>query len=990
MPVRAPRASLLPFALLIITACGAGAPSLPPPPLPVTTSAAAPLLQPARFLVVSPTSIDRTDDGLDRVIAEGRRMELWGLEPVALAPGDPEVDGGARAPTWTTGPWRYLFYRGRRVYVAKTFTGELRFVGTVRSDIRGTFNWTSGVGVLLEGGAVIVPSAGGAPVPAPVPSLVRGIAADGRRAVVATALGHTLLTVDGGLHFRDESRALAGVADLEVRGDEVLAVLPDGHGRFISATGAIRDAGRGEVTGSPSPKRVNLTADPFPDVPEEVLLHRLVPLGLPLPDGGIVIASGGFVGRFDLASRRTTSVVALDPSLAAAECVAFRAEDGPLLACASDDRASIVDLDDAPRTERTFDLGGVEARDRFVAGEGGALGYVGPCEGLEEPTHASETVNASPQASPVFCVRVRRDEWVEHRVHGTDAAEIIAWIPRRGGGAVAIVERAGPLINEHDRVTVHGSLRVVRLAQGEPPLSINPTQVRVPQTLARSLRVDATDVIEGFLPVLADGNAIGPVTLGADGRPSVGPIPADAKLAASGRFALIASPEGRLYESTDGGHHFARVAPAPAEGAHPSECSEVGCNVGPFVRIGWGPALREAPDEPTPAPSKAISRRGSPPPSPIVRLTCAAASPPDGKKLFETTGFGLALKPHPSMSGARIGGIGLFEVPANGRFFPAAGDASLAWVPPLDLAAPVKRATVSLDRLAIPTDTRRNHFLHLGYLLHAKGAGLVSVFPVASRGSCVASLLEAASVARSIGGCAPDPSVGVDLGDRTVVLHQAPHEVSVFAAEATRGSGHAARSDRSSSPVALRKLKDIGVGSSLAGFTLGAGVWAGAPVAVVVDVHGDAVLAPIDPERGTLGPEERLAPLATMALGSAPACVARANDARVLLAVDHALALDPIGMPRVAAADDKAVMVLRWSGDRACLDALDLPVNDDRFDEELDPTEPSTSVRRIAVRFDTHGAAKGGAGILVEVAGGVEIRQRVECTAIAKVRSDEP
>src|SRR5262249_39328433 len=157
--------------------------------------------------------------------------------------------------------------------------------------------------------------------------------------------------------------------------------------------------------------------------------------------------SRGFVGRLDLATLRTTSVATLEGIAPNADCYPFRAADATLLACADHDRASVIDVSGTPRLERTFELTGARDGDRFAGFDGEALGYFGTCDG--KPAKASrgegmfggEVYDAWPPRSAVFCVRVSRDEWVEHRLDASDAGDVIAWIPRPGGGAVAIVGR---------------------------------------------------------------------------------------------------------------------------------------------------------------------------------------------------------------------------------------------------------------------------------------------------------------------------------------------------------------------------------------------------------------------------------------------------------------------------------------------------------------------------------------------------------------------
>ena len=137
----------------------------------------------------------------------------------------------------------------------------------------------------------------------------------------------------------------------------------------------------------------------------------------------------------------------------------------------------------------------------------------------------------------------------------------------------------------------------------------------------------------------------------------------------------------------------------------------------------------------------------------------------------------------------------------------------------------------------------------------------------------------------------------------------------------------------------------------LHGFVFGAGTRGGAPVVVALDARGDAALAPINPDRGTIGIKERLRPLSEATLGSAPACAPRPDDARIVLPFEGAIAVDRGGLPGVSPSLGTGIAVLRWSRERACLDAVEVPVHDDRFDENPGPYEPHGVLRRIVARF---------------------------------------
>jgi hypothetical protein len=208
--------------------------------------------------------------------------------------------------------------------------------------------------------------------------------------------------------------------------------------------------------------------------------------------------------------------------------------------------------------------------------------------------------------------------------------------------------------------------------------------------------------------------------------------------------------------------------------------------------------------------------------------------------------------------------------------------------------------------------------------------------------------------------------VGVDLGGRVLVAGVIADTIVVSAMDA-RGPG--------GRPAAPREIGRTRVGLGLRELALGIGARAGAPVLVTLDVNGDASLAPLDPERGTLGLEEPLRPLGDAAPGGDPSCAPRAGEARVVLPFTSGIGLDRASLRGVTEIEGRGVAVLRWSRDRACLDALELPVRDERFDESPRTSEARGVVRKLIARF----AQGGGKGTLVEIEPGVEVRQRVVC-----------
>jgi hypothetical protein len=984
-----PRAGAAVLACLpgLALACSGAAPEpeAPPPP-PPAAAAPVPLLTPVRWLVPSAVVVEHTGEGLDRAVVSGRRMELSGMEIVRAVPG--ELDGGALAPAWApAGTPRYLFWRGRRLHGADTWGGELRPIATLPAEVRGAFDWLDGEGLFLASGALVVRA--GATVPIGIPGVVRALAGDARRGVALTALGHALITVDGGASYRDVTAEIGGATAFEVRGDAIAVTLPGGHERSITSSGAIIDraAPPAPRAGSGPPAEPDRLEGGSPVRAIDAAVER----GLPLPDGGVIVADRGMVGRFDLATLRTSGAAPLDPGLERAVCVAFRAADAPLLACADGERAAVIDLTGAPRTERTFAVAADPDADRFTGADGEALGFLGPCEGGPAPRSGPALYtwgaprNPSRQRSAAFCVRAGRDAWVEHRLDPADEPDVIAWIPRAGGGAVAVVARHASFLAERERVSVEGALRVVRIARSEPPLQIPDYVSTSRAVLDRSLRAGADDVIQGWLPHGGNGPSLLSVTIDAGGHVRAHDAPRAHAIVAAGRLALAAGEEGQLFETVDGGLRWSAVEGPPGAPAMspPSTCSPAGCRVGPFVRLGWS-----TPEHALPAGeehAEARRSRAQAPVTPLLRLTCAFAGAPEGRRMPESAAFGFTPSPQPrSGSLVRIGALGFATVPWNGPQVAASGDAELAWVSPLDLAAKVSRRTVSLARFGAVT-SQRLYDLRTGYLLGE--GGRVEAFATGYREQCPRELLEEAGVVRALGGCAEDPAVGVDLGGRVIVLHWGYDGFSVLAADTPASARRDARGARGSTIAAgLHELSRVSDGWTARGMTVGAGVRAGAPVAVVLDATGEASLAPIDPDRGTFGPEERLRPLAEALLGGAPACAPRPDDARIVLPFEGVIGLDRTSIRGVTGAGGAGVAVLRWSASRACLDAVETAVRDERYEDNPGPYPPHGTLEKLIARFGGPGA---GATLLL-VGTGWELRQKVSCTGLSPGRESAP
>lgn len=996
------------LAALAALGCGAGAPSPSPSPSPGAGGAAPraaavlPDLAPGRYVASALFGpgytgwIEALPGGAHRAVLNGRRVEIRGTAVTPVGPAAPEVSAGAAMPAWVAGSARarYVLWRDREVFIADRFDGALQPVGSLPGEISRAFHWMDGLVLATSAGLYQVRAAEGSLRPLEPAGTALAIAADARRALVLTVLGRARLTLDGGASYRDLTAELTDAQDARVRGD-AFAVRSIAGQRFVLPDGRVVD----------DPAAAGPQRGPAPDMdplwPEEHgvdALRAAVTSGLPLPDGGAIAIDEGTVGRVDLATGRATSAAALPEG--SGSCVPFGGPEGPLALCASEDRARVVDLRDAPRIERDFEIEpGGQARERFVGVDGEALAFLGPCEGRGRPRldldalSGASTVNFSPQQSPALCVRESPGVWVERRLEAADAADVIAWVPRPGGAATAIVGRSGPLLGSEPRVEARGALRVVRVARAEPPLQLPRFAYSGGGVLSRELRARADGAVEGWLASQSGGVDRIPVLIERSGRLRARPMPPRlGGVFTAGPFALAQGEDGRMYESADYGARWLEVPPPPGDPmTRPSPCSPVGCQVGPFLRIGWASAAQPAASFSSPAPAPALavavadtdlagasrarrSYRRPPPAPPIVKLSCAFAGPAEGRRLPDSFGFGVTPAPVPRGAGfTRLGGLGLALLPWTGPQPTPGGEADLGWIAPLDPLGKIRRAAVPLTSAVIAGLTYRPYEAPIGHVID--GAGRVSAIAAGAEGGCLATMLDQAGVTLPLGGCVRAPAVGVALDapdQRVLVFTPGYGGVTVSAVDRPRSGGR---------PLGPRRIFHQEVAHQAARhFAWGAGVRGGAPAVVAVDGSGEALLALVDPARGTLGEATRLAPLRDLRLGSDARCAPRPDETRVVLPFDTEIGLAPGSLPGLVASGAAGVAVLRWSPAAACLDAVEIAVRDERYEADFGYYDPPGTVKKLIMVNPAGGAAS---SALVLVTHGQEVRQPVTCGSVA-------
>lgn len=491
-------------------------------------------------------------------------------------------------------------------------------------------------------------------LPMSPPGLVSIATASNGRALAITAAGDLLATIDRGATYADVTSQLgASPSDVRVvRGD---AWATDTAGRFakLEAGGALRQYD--QIPDEP-PVRVR------PKDPRwhsrEPILQAAVQRGARLDDTSALLADSGDVLRVDLRTGEISAIASgrLPPSM---RCEATRAGDELLVVCVDDHGALVATVqpsngEDALKIERSFPSPG-----RFVAGDDGGLAIVAPCDRAVAPGSVeTETV----------CARGAHGEWSEHRfvppggIAPLDAGAPLApqlppppqpkgiskrtatppapapapvetfivrrWIPRLDGAPIAIV--SGPTANSLSSYDPLTSSLSSWLLRDDHAMHDNLTRMLAPSVASTRAVIDRSwSVVRGWAPTgtLTSAPIRGwieharPVKIDEAGQVIVSPFHFD-QAAEAGEVAL-AMLQGRTWQTTDHGESWIEVATPPHTRRGSGDlraCGAVGCELGPWIRVGWP----KTPPAPADDPPRAV-----PPPSirraPLREIACSPA-----------------------------------------------------------------------------------------------------------------------------------------------------------------------------------------------------------------------------------------------------------------------------------------------------------------------------------------------------------------------------
>lgn len=511
------------------------------------------------------------DDG--GVLVGGRRIGRRGLVPQLSADvtGNPLI-GAARAPGFAGGGW--LFWDANAIYSSPTFLAPLQPVSGLDGRVSHVSFAPSFALVRLHSGDRFAWDLRARKRVRLSPRGLVDVAAleDGRVAAVFEA-GRSAVSIDGGKTWKDTSERVAPhVSSLEERDGELWLWSAGGPAFRLAKDGNLEQHVSVPVRPSP-PKDPRWT---IPEEPLEAALRR----GVPVDERTAAVEVQGAIARVDLRSGALLDVTRrVLPSRTACDMV--RMTNQLVLACRGS-KASVVAVASPygePVIEKTFHVEG-----SFAASED-TLVFHGPCEGPQRPG-AGACVRRAGSWSPVGVVE--EDAGADAADSSTPSA-VSRWIPGPGGALLGFVHH--PTLAFFDPVT--GTVmqckrdNSIRYLDGLRSLGRNP--VDRSWVLGRDGRVRGWSRDGAFVIDPAKDCALMPSAF-------------DYKtLLTAGERALGIDASGRYWQSKDFGASWLEVEAPPwtdRTGA-PSSCSEVGCAIGPWARLGWPERPPREPSIPT-------------------------------------------------------------------------------------------------------------------------------------------------------------------------------------------------------------------------------------------------------------------------------------------------------------------------------------------------------------------------------------------------------
>jgi hypothetical protein len=984
--------------LLAIAAC-AVAPRVAPPgataSTPATIAAPAPgsrffhALPEAGFWVTH-------DEGLDRIVVEGARLELAPSGQILRAAWEDErrgradmIVGSIAVPAEQGGG--FVHWTKSRLFRSPTFTGPLELAATVGDGLRGVRPGLDGLVVITDTGPGRLVAGSRSLGALAEPGLLDVLAASATRAIRLDVFGRTAATFDGGRTWRDLT-ASVGIGARGISGDDGQLGVETWQGRFVIGPGgslAATEPARRNTTGKQFQIAWKGTRAERAEHDEASAGYRELSAfqaaliaGAAVGDGTAFGVVQSAIARVDLVTGNIVNIVpdGLESGLA---CQALRVDDDVLFACAWDryqgaggyvlrSRGGAL-----PVVERVFTDEG-----SFLADDEGALAFTGSCSAkprLFDPDEASRgDMNEETKIRPIVCVRRAPArpgdpaEWIERAVEVPEGATLTAWVPRRDGGAAALVISGDALPDPvgAPRVGDQGGVRVIRVDREIEGFRWSSSSWGMgaynrARSLDRAFHARADGSIDAWMAPAKDGAL--PVwlavTVAPDGEATVHSLPPDlGAMQVTGAFGVAISRRGELFETLDHGVTWraAGPSPLPPEAVSTGGCSALGCVLGPLARVGWGPAAGLAVSlgsEPAP-PVAAVST--------LPRITCAPVGAP--RPEVPPVPLPIALRQTIPTSWGDSVDVGRERTTPEAA--PPLGVTS-APGPVVVIAPPRKPARRGAAELV----AKRTHTLlfriPLAPFAAPKRLDVVAPGFTVQRRSQVTPLLDAAGeIALLFGGETTELLVA---GDRAVPApafeprRYAGYGEGVGAAGLALAPGRSLVLGESRRRLTLEDHRDppplpLFLGNDREGtrrrpMALGRRDDGAAGVLIFDGAAPETVgVAPVDLAGAGLLAFVKLAPWSTLAAASDPRCAApdpTAYHALVVLDPSTWFSLDPGALPDVSLGK-KALVAVRWGRDRVCLVALDAGVTDGRRRGD------GARTTRLVARWDGPRSARGG------------------------------
>jgi hypothetical protein len=547
------------FVMLAVMACAPVTPSphpqapapppapiaLPPPPVPdyLPWPETSPYL--ASLLPRSPG-----DDG--GVVFGGARVSLSGQ----LAPdGRDSLDGGQRIPEDRGGG--FLFWSQAALYHAPTFLGPLQWLASLSSSVR-SVSWGPGFDLVrTQGGQRFALHDRTRTVAPPSPvGLLEVASMPGGPTVGLFEDGSVSVSTDLGATWKPAVGLPPAPARLRFVDDRV----------WLEFDLAAR---RLEQDGSWTAFRQGPYIHPAPgtgacgvEYPQRLLLSSAVRMGVPLEEGVALAPVDGALIKVDL---RTGDCLGNPRRIAPAKspCELVTTTGGILAVCQIASHGAIVFSgvagDEEPVQEVSF-----EGSVQFHAAEGQLIAD-GPCSGKE-------------RTAGVVCVRRDDGTWKEwDRRDDRWGGWLARWIPRDAGGAVGLTLEPEP-------AWVDASTGQRTLIKNATPEAIRSLLDRRPESVVdRNWHVGKDGHVHGW-------NDRRHVTIRPDRGIETSPF-ALATMASWGSFAFGFDQRGHAWQSLDDGSSWKEVlgppSHEPTQRPRLTTCSAVGCELRPWLRVGW-------------------------------------------------------------------------------------------------------------------------------------------------------------------------------------------------------------------------------------------------------------------------------------------------------------------------------------------------------------------------------------------------------------------